>query len=373
MIKKKSRIKIVIVFMTFFIIISTLITLKNLLPPIQFFIGDYPHYTDAASIMKAADVVIVGDVINAGEVKELMVDVTPDKTDKETTPYTLSTIKVTEIIKGNIKIGDILTIKQLGDYKNKPEKTLYEMDGYVKKDEKELMFLCEYTDSPYSPVNPAQGIIKINADGTLFSSNKYSLWGYKETGEEIQSTKEIDKIDSVIDKLKSYSIVTSKQPDEFLQSDFQYYKNAVDIKNAADVIIVGDIINAGEVKELMVDVTPDKTDKETTPYTLSTIKVTETIKGNIKIGDILTIKQLGDYKNKPEKTLYEMDGYVKKDEKELMFLCEYADSPYSPVNPAQGIIKINADGTLFSSNKYSLWGYKEAEDLESVITILNSY
>ena len=139
--------------------------------------GDYPYYPDVESITNAADVIIVGEVVTARTVKNLMVDKTPNKTEKEATPYTLSTIKVTNVIKGNVNIGDVITIKQLGDYKNKPEATLHEMDGYLMKDTEQLMFLCEYESSPYSPVNPAQGIVEVK-DGTLHSNNKYSLFGY---------------------------------------------------------------------------------------------------------------------------------------------------------------------------------------------------
>ena len=73
------------------------------------FHGDYPYYPDVASIANAADVIVVGEVVTARDVKNLMVDRTPNKTDKETTPYTLSSIKVTEVIKGNVQVADVIT------------------------------------------------------------------------------------------------------------------------------------------------------------------------------------------------------------------------------------------------------------------------
>lgn len=160
--------------------------------PKPMFHGDYPYYPDVESITDAADVIIVGEVTKAREVKNLMVDRTPNKSDKEATPYTLSTIKVLRVIKGDLNIGDVITIKQLGDYRNKPEATLHEMDGYLLKDTEQLMFLCEYENSPYSPVNPAQGIIEVR-NGVLHSNNKYSLFGYStDTANAIRTDNSLD-------------------------------------------------------------------------------------------------------------------------------------------------------------------------------------
>lgn len=169
----------------------TLLICTSLLPKPMFH-GDYPYYPDVESITNAADVIIVGEVVTARNVKNLMVDKTPNKSDKEAIPYTLSTVKVTNVIKGNVNIGDVITIKQLGDYKNKPEATLHEMDGYLMKQTEQLMFLCEYEDTPYSPVNPAQGIVGVK-DGVLHSNSKYSLFGYStDTANTIRTDNSLD-------------------------------------------------------------------------------------------------------------------------------------------------------------------------------------
>lgn len=143
--------------------------------------GDYPYYSDVQSITNAADVIIVGEVINSGDVQDIMVDQTPGKEDKEPIQYTLSTVRVTEVISGNIQIGDIITIKQIGDYEKLPEASLNEIDGYLKNGQSELMFLAEYESSPYSAVNQTQGMVEVLDDGTLYSASEYSLWGYNDT------------------------------------------------------------------------------------------------------------------------------------------------------------------------------------------------
>ncbi len=179
-------------------LIFTVFICNAFLPKLMFH-GDYPYYPSVESITSAADVIIVGEVVTAKNVKNLMVDQTPNKADKETTPYTISTIRVVNVIKGNVKVGDIITIKQLGDYKNKPEETLYKMDGYLDKDTEHLMFLCEYESSPFSPVNPAQGIVEVK-NGVLVSNNRYSLWGYTNGTERAK-----DSLNTVIESIKQFT------------------------------------------------------------------------------------------------------------------------------------------------------------------------
>lgn len=158
--------------------------------------GDYPYYPDVQSITDSADVIIVGEVVTSGDVQDLMVDRTPGKEDKEPIKYTLSTVEVTEVISGDVQVGDILTVKQIGDYKNLPEATLKETDGYLKAGQTELMFLASYENSPYSAVNPAQGTIEVLDGGELYSASKYSLWGYNDT-----STRSAGSVDTLADAI----------------------------------------------------------------------------------------------------------------------------------------------------------------------------
>lgn len=178
-------------------LILTVIIVMNISPK-PMFRGDYPYYPDVKSITDAADVIIVGEIVEAKNVQYIMVDKTLNKTDKEKTPYTLSKIKITEVLKGNVNIGDVITIKQLGDYKSKPEETLYKTDGYLSKNTMHLMFLRQYDTSPYSSVNPEQGIIEIKDGQTLYSANKYSLFGYNDG-----SSKNVDTLNSVIELIKN--------------------------------------------------------------------------------------------------------------------------------------------------------------------------
>ena len=160
--------------------------------------GDYPYYSDVQSITDAADVIIVGEVIESGNVQDLMVDHTPGKEDKEPIKYTLSTVKVTEVISGNVQVGDIITVKQIGDHQNFQEATLNEIDGYLKDGQKALMFLAEYENSPYSAVNQTQGMVEVMDNGELYSASKYSLWGYNDTA----TRAPVDTLEDAIAEIK---------------------------------------------------------------------------------------------------------------------------------------------------------------------------
>ena len=192
---QKKRIITAVVLILVSLVLSGLICRQFMPKPMLH--GDYPYYPDIKSITEAADVIVVGEVVSAKNVQKIMVDKTPNKGDKESTPYTISTIRISRVIKGDVKVGDTISIKQLGDYKNNPEETLYKMDGYLSKNTEQLMFLCQYEESPYSPVNPAQGIIEVK-DGILYSNNRYSLFGYSKT-----SVKEnADDLDLAIEAVK---------------------------------------------------------------------------------------------------------------------------------------------------------------------------
>jgi len=198
---KKKLISISIIVFSF---ICIFIFCKAIIPK-PFLQADYMYFTEIEDIIKASDVIVIGNVIKAKEVKHLMVDVTPNKAkeDKETTPYTLSTVQITEVIKGNVKVGDVITIKQLGDYIREPESTLYELDGYLKENNKELMFLCEYDDCPYSPINPGQGLIEVRADGTLYSASTDSFFGYRGDDTEAHTVEKTDTLQLALERIRA--------------------------------------------------------------------------------------------------------------------------------------------------------------------------
>lgn len=82
------------------------------------------------------------------------------------------------------------------------------MDGYLTKETEQLMFLCENDNSPYSPVNPAQGMVEVK-DGVLQSNNKYSLFGYSSdaanTTNATNAIRTINSLDTAIELIKQFT------------------------------------------------------------------------------------------------------------------------------------------------------------------------
>lgn len=141
--------------------------------------ADYPYYPEVSDITKAADVIIVGKVLEAEDVQKLNINTDPQtQNSANPIPYTISKIEVTNVIKGNVEVGDILEVKQLGDFEKTPEAFLAETDGYFSTEDFDLLFLASFEGTPYSPLNPTQGAVKVLDDQTLYSASKYSLFGY---------------------------------------------------------------------------------------------------------------------------------------------------------------------------------------------------
>lgn len=137
------------------------------------FHADYPYYEDIEQLTNAADLIIIGEAVSAKKVEQLKVFLNSD----ETLPFTLCEVKITEVIKGTAKAGEVITVKQYGDYKKNPDSALNKLDGYVKADTTNLMFLSVYENSPASPLNPYQGIVSVEK-GHLYSNSEYSLFGF---------------------------------------------------------------------------------------------------------------------------------------------------------------------------------------------------
>ena len=162
---------------------------------------EYPYYPEVKDLTAEADVILVGKVIDAQKVRKINVDKNQQTgNQKGTVPYTMSKIEVTTVIKGNVAEGDVIEVKQLGDYKKMPEATLAEMDGYFKTGDSELLFLESYDDgTPYSTLNPSQGAVQVLEDQTLYSASKYSLFGYDRSAQSASIT-----IEDAIKEISQY-------------------------------------------------------------------------------------------------------------------------------------------------------------------------
>lgn len=142
--------------------------------------ADYPFYNDEQSLIDKADLIITGEVIKVN--KATKINIKSDRTsqgtnDDEKILYTVSEIEVVDVIKGNVKAGDIIKVKQLGDKNGAAEASLIKYDGYFKKNYQYVLFLTVYENpsSPFETLNPEQGQINI-VDGKIMVNEVNTLF-----------------------------------------------------------------------------------------------------------------------------------------------------------------------------------------------------
>ncbi len=147
--------------------------------------ADYPFYEDEQSLFNRADIIITGEVVKVNKADKI--NINGDKVKKGTDEedkikYTVSEVKVIEVIKGDVKTGDIVKVKQLGDKEGIADAELIKYDGYLTKNMQYVLFLKGYSDInseiPYSTLNPIQGQldivndkVKVNELNKLFKSD----------------------------------------------------------------------------------------------------------------------------------------------------------------------------------------------------------
>ena len=188
MLKQK---KITIAAVVLLAAVSSLIifALANAKTPIM---SDYPYYNSMSQICERADLIIRGEVVSSHNVKNLKAD-SSSGTDYE---YTISKVKITVVVKGDAEVGDIIDIKQRGDYKHSPDSYLDANDGYLKDGQDGIMFLCTYgNEVPASFVNPSQGFVEI-VDGKLCLSEQDVIFTTEQT--------KLEEVEIAVEEIKKY-------------------------------------------------------------------------------------------------------------------------------------------------------------------------
>lgn len=136
--------------------------------------GSYTYYNNYEELDKRADLVLVGEVIKVNPPEEIKIS-----SNNDTSVYTVSEFRVDKAIKGNIKRGDIVKVKQYGGIYNGVEHIESETgSGYYQLGERYMLFLASYEEAewevPCSPINPLQGSTKI-INGKTKRSNNYQF------------------------------------------------------------------------------------------------------------------------------------------------------------------------------------------------------
>ena len=152
--------------------------------------ADYPFYADEQSLIDKADLIITGVVVNVHKPEKIDLTVRSSgevANEEDKTLVTVSEIEVIDVIKGDVKVGDIIEVKQLGDKNGMAEEYEMKVDGYFKKDSQYVLFLMDFNDLipgiPYSTLSPMQGQIKI-VDGKTEVNELNALYKSGENSDE---------------------------------------------------------------------------------------------------------------------------------------------------------------------------------------------
>ncbi len=136
--------------------------------------GSYTYYTNYEELDSRANLVLVGEVIKVNPPEEIKIS-----SSGLTQVFTVSQFRVDKAIKGNIKSGDIVKVKQYGgEYKGTEYVEMESGSEYYQLGERHLLFLASYEEAewevPCSPINPLQGSTKI-INGKTKRTNNYQF------------------------------------------------------------------------------------------------------------------------------------------------------------------------------------------------------
>lgn len=146
--------------------------------------ADYIIYDTEDTLIQKADTIVSGEVLDTfSEQYNLNISETKE-TDPINVVYTIANIKISEVIKGQYQVGDIIQVKQFGgEYKGK--NYVEEQTKQFEKNTKGLFFLQTYeSGTPASLINPIQGHVK-------FMDNKVKLHEENKLFKNIVNVKEI--------------------------------------------------------------------------------------------------------------------------------------------------------------------------------------
>lgn len=143
-------------------------------PPQRQVTSDYPGYDSETSMVKAADLIVTGEVqeVRAEKIKILFSEDKVYRNDEDKALYTISKIKVTDVLKGTVRVGDVIEVKQMGDGKTLVDTAVKDGGGYFQKGEQKVLFLKSFAQYkvPYSVLNPSQAQYAIQ-DGRVRACN----------------------------------------------------------------------------------------------------------------------------------------------------------------------------------------------------------
>lgn len=141
---------------------ALLLPLAACTPAVTEAAGDWPGYDSWEGVLAASDLVVVADVVSEHE-STLYADDHPGD-ESYALPVTITTVEVLEVVQGDARAGEQLEVSLPGTRLQQAAgvRHLADIDA-----EALLLALVAFDGSPYSPVNPAQGVLAVDADGAV--------------------------------------------------------------------------------------------------------------------------------------------------------------------------------------------------------------
>lgn len=130
------------------------------LNPYRFY--SYGGYGSVKELCAASNTVIKGEVITVHAPEVLITGTITHGNDTEPLKdvYTVSDVRVIESIKGTLKPGDVIQVKQLGGFYKDREYPTDHPETYT-KNMQGVFFLITYDNGPADHINPSQGFVKL--------------------------------------------------------------------------------------------------------------------------------------------------------------------------------------------------------------------
>ena len=138
-------------------------------PTTEIMSGTPPLYQNQDQLIHSADAIIYGEVVKEYEAKKINISAEKSNekkiNDDNMVLFTVFDVRVDEIVKGNLRTGDVIQVKQLGDKNNAGVKEIVEAGGYFNTKRKYIMFLANFEHIlpgvPYETLNPTVGHLEI--------------------------------------------------------------------------------------------------------------------------------------------------------------------------------------------------------------------
>ena len=128
--------------------------------------ADYPGYDSLEALTDRADLIVQGTV---KEMQYKQIDISLGKgSDDSPSPYTVYTLTIDEVFKGDGNVGETIEVKVPGGIFDGVAYVIEGMDSpLLEKDQSYVLFLATYENLPVSLLNLTQAAYEIGEDGEL--------------------------------------------------------------------------------------------------------------------------------------------------------------------------------------------------------------